>query len=445
MSSDKMKKNKKNSKFVNLPQAFTIMLIIGIGLLTFFALYRFDAITEIVGKIFNILAPILYGVAIAYIVNPIMVFWEKKFYELLSKKNTNTEKMKKVSRSFGIFISLLIAITILFVIFYLVIPELISSVYSLILSIPGQLEEFEHFLTGLMDSNSEFSTLFQQILTSLTDWFEGWLRNDLFNQVTGITTGLFNFVNVLIDIILGFIISVYVLSEKDKFISKSKMIIYACLSRENANAVLDVARKSNRIFSGFISGKLIDSLIIGVLCFIGLSVLKMPYVILVSVIIGVTNVIPFFGPYIGAIPSAFLILLVNPIQGLYFIIFILILQQIDGNIIGPKILGEFTGLSAFWVVFAILLGGGLFGFIGMLLGVPVFAVIYYIVGQIIEHLLHKKNLPIVEEAYTDLHHVDSELVFLSKDKVEEENVKTEILENGLSKETKEDTESTEEQ
>lgn len=441
MSSDKLKKNKKNSKFVNLPQAFTIMLIIGIGLLTFFALYRFNAIAEIVGKIFNILAPILYGIAIAYIVNPIMVFWEKKFYVVLSKKMPNIEKTKKVSRGLGIFISLLIAITILFVIFYLVIPELISSVYSLILSIPGQLEEFERFLTGLMDSNSEFSALAQQIITSLTDWFEGWLKNDLFNQVTGITTGLFNFVNVLIDIILGFIISVYVLSEKDKFISKSKMIIYACLSRENANAVLDVARKSNRIFSGFISGKLIDSLIIGVLCFIGLSFLKMPYVILVSVIVGVTNVIPFFGPYIGAIPSAFLILLVNPIQGLYFIIFILILQQIDGNIIGPKILGEFTGLSAFWVVFAILLGGGLFGFKGMLLGVPVFAVIYYIAGQIIEHLLHKKNLPVVEEAYADLHHIDSELVFLSKDEMEEE---TESLEVEWKKE-KENIESKEEQ
>lgn len=438
MNSEKTKKNKKNSKFVNLPQAFTIMLIIGIGLLTFFALYRFNAIAEIVGKIFNILAPILYGVAIAYILNPIMVFWERKFYSLLSKRNTNTEKVQKISRALGISISLLMAIAVLFVIFYLVLPELISTVYGLIISIPGQLEGFEHYLTSIMDSNSEFSALAQPIIASLTDWFEGWLKNDLFNKVTGITTGLFNFVNVLIDILLGFIISVYVLSGKDVFISKSKMIIYACLSRENANVVLDIARKSNRIFSGFISGKLIDSLIIGVLCFIGLSILKMPYVILVSVIVGVTNVIPFFGPYIGAIPSAFLIFLVSPIQGLYFLIFILILQQIDGNIIGPKILGEFTGLSAFWVVFAILLGGGLFGFIGMLLGVPVFAVIYYIAGQIIERLLKNKNLPVSEESYADLHHIDSDLEFLSKDEVSE----TEVPEREMT-EKKEDFEHTE--
>lgn len=418
MSNEKIKKKKKGIKYVDLPQAFTIMLVIGVGLLVFFALYRFDAIAEIVGKIVNILAPILYGLAIAYILNPIMVFWEKKFNNLLSKKMTDEEKVQKASRSLGILISLLLAVTVLFVLFYLVIPELIATLYGLVISIPGQLEEFERFITSLMDSNSEFSTLVQTIITSLTDWFEGWIRNDLFTQVTGITTGIFNFVNVLIDIILGFIISVYVLAGKDGFISKSKMVIYACFSREKANVILEVARKSNLIFSGFISGKLIDSLIIGLLCFVGMSILQMPYVILVSVIVGVTNVIPFFGPYIGAIPSAFLILLANPVQGLYFIIFILILQQIDGNIIGPKILGEFTGLTAFWVVFAILLGGGLFGFIGMLLGVPVFAVIYYIAGQVIEHTLMRKNLPVSEEVYTDLHHIESDLTFLSKDAVE---------------------------
>lgn len=418
MSDEKMKKNKKNTKFVNLPQAFTIMLVIGIGLIIFFALYRFEAIAKVVGNIMNILAPILYGFAIAYILNPIMVFWEKKIYELLSKKNNNIEKVKKASRSLGILISLLLAIAVLFVIFYLVIPELITTIYGLVISIPGQLEQFEQYLTGLMDSNSEFSALAQTIIKSLTDWFEEWVKNDLFEQVTGITTGIFNFVNVLIDIILGFIISVYVLSGKDGFISKSKMIIYACFSREKANTVLDVARKSNRIFSGFISGKLIDSLIIGVLCYIGMCVLKMPYAILVSVIVGVTNVIPFFGPYIGAIPSAFLILLANPIQGLYFVIFILVLQQVDGNIIGPKILGEFTGLTAFWVVFSILLGGGLFGFIGMLLGVPVFAVIYYIAEQIMEHELKKKSLPVAEDKYTNLHHIDSDLTFLSNQQVE---------------------------
>lgn len=403
----------KKKRFVNLPQALTIMLIIGVGILTFFALYRFESITKILKDIIHILAPIIYGLVFAYVLNPIVSFWEKKFEKLFNKRITNVQKLKKTSRSFGILISLVLTIVAIYILFSLVIPELIDTIYGLVISIPGQMEEFERYMTGIMDANNEVSALLQTVIVSLSDWFEGWIKNDLFKQVTGLTTGLFNVVNVLIDIILGFIISIYVLSGKETFITKSKMIIYAIFPTENANAILNVARKSNHIFSGFISGKLIDSLIIGVLCFIGLTILDTPYIILVSVIVGVTNVIPFFGPYIGAIPSAFLILLADPIKGIYFIIFIIILQQIDGNIIGPKILGEFTGLTAFWVVFSILLGGGLFGFVGMLLGVPVFAVLYYIAGQIIEYLLIRKNLPVSEEKYANLHHIESDLTFFS--------------------------------
>ena len=170
--------------------------------------------------------------------------------------------------------------------------------------------------------------------------------------------------------------------------------------------VLHITQKANDIFGGFLIGKIIDSAIIGVLCFIGLSFLNMPYTMLVSVIVGVTNVIPFFGPYIGAIPSTLLILLANPIKGIYFLIFILLLQQLDGNFIGPKILGNSTGLSSFWVIFSILLGGGLFGFLGMLLGVPTFAVIYYIIELIIDGRLHRKNLPESSDYYDEYSFVD---------------------------------------
>ena len=179
------------------------------------------------------------------------------------------------------------------------------------------------------------------------------------------------------------------------------------MKAEHANMLLHITKKSNEIFSGFLIGKIIDSAIIGVLCFICLSALKMPYTLLVSVIVGVTNVIPFFGPYIGAIPSAVLILLEEPKMGIYFIIFIIVLQQIDGNIIGPKILGNSTGLSAFWVVFAILVGGGLFGIPGMILGVPTFAVIYYIVAMIINQRLEAKNLPQSSEYYDEFSYVET--------------------------------------
>ena len=175
---------------------------------------------------------------------------------------------------------------------------------------------------------------------------------------------------------------------------------------DHANMILHLTKKSNEIFGGFIIGKIIDSMIIGVLCFFGLTLLKMPYILLISVIVGVTNVIPFFGPYIGAIPSAVLILLNDPIKGLSFLIFILVLQQLDGNVIGPKILGNSTGLSAFWVVFSILLGGGLFGFVGMIMGVPTFAVAYYIITMLINHLLEKRKLPLQTSEYGEKSYVD---------------------------------------
>lgn len=198
-------------------------------------------------------------------------------------------------------------------------------------------------------------------------------------------------------------------------------MLYAVLKPHFANNVLTVLRQSNRIFGGFISGKLIDSLIIGIICFIGLYLMKTPYTVLVSVIVGVTNIIPFFGPYIGAIPSALLIFLVDWKQGIYFVIFIVALQQVDGNILGPKILGNSTGLSAFWVVFSILLGGGLFGFAGMLLGVPVFAVIYYIVKTFTEWLLRRKNLPVASSDYCTVEYINKNNMLIYQKGAEEKD------------------------
>ena len=210
----------------------------------------------------------------------------------------------------------------------------------------------------------------------------------------------------MFNFIIGIVISIYVLLGKETFIAQAKKLVYAVFPADRGNVIVATVRKANDIFGGFIIGKILDSVIIGILCFIGLSILQMPYTLLVSVIVGVTNVIPFFGPYIGAIPSAILIMLANPIQGLYFIIFILVLQQVDGNIIGPKILGDSTGLNSFWVVFAILVGGGLFGVAGMIFGVPLFATIYYITRKLTAWVLRKKGLPEETAAYTEVERID---------------------------------------
>ena len=247
-------------------------------------------------------------------------------------------------------------------------------------------------------------------MTKATSYLENWLKTEVLPQATtyiaSITNGVISVVKLLFNMIIGLIVSVYVMIEKEQFVGQAKKVIYAVFKPRRGNIIVTTIRKSNKIFGGFITGKILDSAIIGVICYVCLAIMRMPYTILVSVIVGVTNVIPFFGPYIGAIPSFIIIALANPIQGLYFLIFIIVLQQVDGNIIGPKILGDSTGLSSFWVVFAILVGGGVFGVPGMILGVPTFAVIYYIMKELVGHLLRKRNLPDDTKSYIMMTDVD---------------------------------------
>lgn len=223
----------------------------------------------------------------------------------------------------------------------------------------------------------------------------------------------------IVNMLIGIVVAVYALIEKDVFVGQTKKLTYTLFKPERANSIIDTARHGDKIFGGFLSGKILDSIIVGVITFICLSIFKMPYTLLISVIIGVTNIIPFFGPFIGAIPCAFFILLIDPVQCLWFVIFIVILQQIDGNIIGPKILGTTTGISEFWVTFALLLFGGLFGFIGMIIGVPLFAVIYYIIKNLVNKKIQERGLPTQSALYHDIGGVDPETLEFTEMPVEE--------------------------
>ena len=255
-----------------------------------------------------------------------------------------------------------------------------------------------------------------QYIDQITENFTGYLQSILGSDWTAklgeialqVTSGVFSVVKILINIIVGFVVAVYVLFDKEKFVSQMKKIVCLLFKPRAVNAILETAKETHMIFTGFVVGKIVDSLIIGVLTFILMTIFKFPYIALISVVIGITNIIPFFGPFIGAIPCAFLVIINNPLQGLLFLVLILILQQIDGNIIGPHILGPATGLSSFWVVFAILLFGGLFGFVGMLIGVPLFASIYNILRKLINTNLKKKNLPIDLPSYVDVGGIDED-------------------------------------
>ncbi len=390
----------------------TAFLVVAASILFYFALLRLTNLSDGIAAIFRVSQPIIYGLVIAYMLNPLVKKIDKYLVPVFEGKNMDEKKAHSLSRACGIFISMIALIALIIALCSMLIPELYKSIRDLVIELPGYFQDMLVMLNQLEVDNTVISSFIKTGIEEGTNMFESWLRNDLLGQMndimSGLTVGVVNFLDMVLDIIVGMIVSIYVLINKDTFSCQAKKVVYAVLPAHRANLILHVTQKSNEIFGGFIIGKIIDSAIIGVLCFVGCSLLKMPYVTLVSVVVGVTNIIPYFGPFIGAIPCSILILLVDPLRGLYFMIFILLLQQLDGNVIGPTILGGSTGLSSFWVIFAILIGGGLFGFKGMLLGVPTFALILYLLKLWVNNKLEKKELPTETELYDELSYVDDE-------------------------------------
>ena len=390
--------------------ALTAVLVICLCIVFFFLIYRYNGFAAGWKKLTAILQPIIIGIVIAYLINPIMVFFEKHLMRWIEPKMKKKAKAKKLCRGIATLGALAVFILIIVVLLVMLIPQLVESIQGVATTLPSEVQHLIDKTNKYLSSDSEAANFVEDTLIYATNYIKDWAMNDLLPKsntyLTSITTGLINVFKVLLNIIVGLIVSVYLLFSKETFIGQFKKLTYALFKPKKANIVIQTARKSNEIFGGFISGKILDSMITGIICYIVLLIMKMPYPVLVSVIVGVTNIIPFFGPFIGAVPSFIIIVLANPIQGLYFLIFVVILQQVDGNIIGPNILGDSTGLSPFWVIFAIMVGGGLFGFAGMLLGVPTFAVIYYIMQEILRYFLRKRDLPQDSSQYIELEKIN---------------------------------------
>lgn len=378
--------------------------------LFFFFLYRNQEFTAYGQQIWNILQPIIIGIVLAYLLNPVMVFIEGWVAKILVKYVKNEKRIKSLSRMIGIAGAWLFFGSIIVVLVASILPTIVESIMSMIRSFPDEVNNLLAWLNDVVEDGSELEAFLNEAIVSSSAWFQTWLKETILPQlesyIGSIMSGAVAGVKTVLNVFIGFVVSVYVLTTKDTFSGQAKKVVYAFFKPSQANVIIDTVRKSHELFGGFISGKLLDSLIIGILAYIVLSIMKMPYTVLVSVIVGVTNVIPFFGPFIGAIPSFFIILLQDPLQSLYFLIFIFILQQIDGNIIGPKILGNTTGISAFWIVFSTTFFGGLWGFPGMVLGVPLTAVIHHIVRRILNYMLKKRGIPVETEAYIKLRKID---------------------------------------
>lgn len=312
----------------------------------------------------------------------------------------------------SIVLALIFAFMIIYSLLAMIMPSIIESIISIINDFPRYFQNIRHWLESLLKDNPEWQTTVFSYIEQYSPKLENFLNVQILPQLRAIlqhlSTGVFGTLVFIKNLLIGLIISIYLMAGKEEFVTQSKMFVYAFLSTEHANSVVKGVRFAHRTFVGFIVGKIVDSVIIGILCYIGTTIIGTPYALLVSVVVGVTNVIPFFGPYLGAIPTAFIILMVNPMQCLYFLIFILLLQQFDGNILGPKILGNSTGLSSFMVIVAILLFGGIMGIPGMIIGVPTLAVIMAGIKTFRAYNLRQRSMPMDETVYTHMDYMNPE-------------------------------------
>ena len=364
---------------------------ISLSILFFFLIYRFQGFGDAISKLTGILMPFIYGAVIAYLLKPVCNCVENFLRRLLP------EKMGTAANMLAVTISLLFGILVVYALIMMIVPQLITSVTTLYYTARNNLNDFVDWASHqeIIASNQKLLDFIETSYDNLQDTLDNLVRTKLVpsmqSLLSGAALGVMSFVTFLKNIVIGLIVSVYLLASRKKFGQQGKLILYSLVKPRWANLIMEEIRYADRMFGGFINGKILDSAIIGVLCYIACLIFKFPSALLVSVIIGVTNVIPFFGPFIGAIPATLLILIQNPIKALWFVLFVLVLQQVDGNIIGPKILGNTTGLSSFWVLFAILLFGGLWGFVGMIIGVPLFAVIYDVLKKFVFHGLRRNE------------------------------------------------------
>ena len=391
-----VKNEGKNEKTAN--SNLKLFFVIAASILFSFAVYRIDLLLAAIGKMISVLEPIIFGLVIAYLLNPLVDIFAKKVFAKLFKNGMSVRQEKFVN-FMSVFLSVVIFCFIIWGIVILIIPGIIDGIGKLSATVPKKIMELIDKGDKYLDKNETTRIITQKATEYVQKWVKTDLSSFILKSVDYIFFGVLGVVNFLKNFAIGLLVSIYILYNKRRFGNQSRKILCALFKQKTVDSIILVCKKSNSVFSGFIYGKILDSLIVGAICLVGITIMDMPYRILVATIICVTNIIPIFGPYIGAVPCTLLIGLSDPWKGLYFVIFIILLQTLDGNVLGPKILGGKTGIESFWVIFALLVGGGLFGVLGMILGVPMFAVIYYFVAIFINRLLKKKNMPTSSDDY----------------------------------------------
>lgn len=379
--------------------------ILASGILCAFVLFKMPVIISVLKGITEILKPFLYGVVFAYLLAPLCNKIEEKLFQFFPKAKA---KARRFICFIAIVISLCVAIAVIWLIIMMIIPQVWDSVMKIIQMVPQKLIVVNNWIEHMLENQPELQAYFEEFSSQAESNIDSLLNVDTIQKVQSIINSLsvqlFGVLGVVKNIFLGLLISAYLLGSRKLFGAQAGLILHGVFSDKWAKIIEEEIRYTDKMFNGFLVGKIIDSAIIGLLCFAGTSIMGFEAPAFISVIIGITNIIPFFGPFIGAIPCGLLLFLENPMHCLYFIIFIFVLQQLDGNVIGPKILGNTTGVSSFWVLFAILLFGGMWGVVGMVIGVPLFAVIYDIIRKLVYRGLRKHKRESMITDYEEKYH-----------------------------------------
>lgn len=395
-------KKKFDSKYVYA--GITAFCVLAAILIVTFVFIHMDTVFKGINRLNAALMPVYIGLVIAYLLSPLVNIVERNIFIPLFRKIVKKRKaVRGVSRAVSVASVLILAVAVLFWLTMLVVPEVVDSIINLTNSLPGYYHNIINMAEDISGKHPEVAKYMLDTAGPVYNQLINWMQNKLIPTSTEIlavlSDGLINALGVLVNVVIGIIISIYLMASKETFCAQAKRMLFSILPVKYATRTLAVGRDINRSFAKFFSGKIIDSIIVAIITFIVLSIANIPYTALISVLIGVTNIIPFFGQYIGTVPSAFLVFLVSPVQGIIFVVLIIIILQVDGNIIGPKIIGESIGLGSFWILFAILVFGSLFGIIGMICAVPIFAVVYRIVKNWSRQRLDKKGLPHNTENY----------------------------------------------
>ncbi len=380
-----------------------------LSIILFFLLYKIDAIKSMISHIVSTMMPFIIGAVLAYIICPLCCMLEKMYMKLFAKMK-NIQMQEKIARGASVFSGIVITLIVVYIILIILIPQLVSSVMRLVQILPGSAERAIKWLEAALSSHEELLAYSEQAIDRayhiLEDWLSKGLLESVENIMTGLSSGVISIMGILMNLFVGMIVAVYLLLARKKLARQAQMIVYSIFRKKTADTIMEEARYVDKVFSGFINGKILDAVIVALICYFGMMLFRlfnpgreMMSETLVCVIVGIFNVIPFFGWYIGLIISALLILIVNPIQCIFFIVFDVILQQIDGNILGPKIIGNTTGISSIWVLFSIFLFGDIWGFAGMLLGVPLFAVIYHAIRRLVFRGLSRNGQEEMAAAY----------------------------------------------